>query len=127
MSEQPADANGPEWDLADRLRKALREADVSVQEMAEYLEVSRNTVSSWINGHHRPRPSDLKQWALRCGVPYTWLVGGGDPSGSHITALMRDQQPGYTEVRNDITAMRKALGHGERRPNARAADRGATS
>ena len=74
MSEHLAEANVPRWDLADRLRKALREADVSVQEMAEYLEISRNTVGSWINGHHRPRPSDLKQWALRTGVSYPWLT-----------------------------------------------------
>jgi len=76
MSEHLAEAGVPRWDLADRLRKALREADLSVQEMAEFLEISRNTVGSWINGHHRPRPSDLKQWALRTGVSYPWLTYG---------------------------------------------------
>lgn len=125
MSEQPVTPEIPEFDLADRLRKALRHADVGIQDMAEYLEVSRNTIGNWINGHTRPRPAEMKMWALRCGVPYEWLVGG-DPNGSHIRALIRDQQPGYAEIHNDITAMRKALGHGQRQPNARA-ERSATS
>lgn len=76
MSEHLAETTIPRWDLADRLRKALREADMSVQDMADFLEISRNTVGSWINGHHRPRPSDLKQWALRTGVSYHWLLHG---------------------------------------------------
>lgn len=44
----------PHWDLADRLRKSLRVAEISVHEMADYLEVSRNTVSAWMNGRTRP-------------------------------------------------------------------------
>jgi transcriptional regulator with XRE-family HTH domain len=110
----------PQWTLADRLRKSLDHADVSSAEMAQYLEVHRNTISNWIYGHARPPASAVKLWAMRTGVPYTWLMGNGRSNGSHITALMRDQQPGYTEVRNDITAMRKALGHNQRRPSNRA-------
>lgn len=82
MTEQPDTANAPEWDLADRLRKALREAEVSSQEMAEYLEIGRHTVSNWINGRTRPRKSDLRLWAMRCGVPYEWLATGQLPRGS---------------------------------------------
>ena len=67
----------PEWDLADRMRKALRESDIGVQEMADYLGVARNTVSTWINGRIEPSIQTLRLWAMRCGVPYEWLVGGG--------------------------------------------------
>ena len=78
-----------EWDLADRLRKSLRVADVGVGEMAAYLEVSRNTVGSWINGHHTPSPATVKQWALRCGIPYSWFrdgsTGGTNPPGDQGT------------------------------------------
>lgn len=42
------------FDLADRMRKALRVSGVTVQQMADYLGVSRNTVSTWINGHIVP-------------------------------------------------------------------------
>lgn len=66
----------PDWDVADRLRKALRTADVGVQEMAEYLGVSRNTVSTWINGRIEPKVSTLRLVAMRCGVDYEWLRTG---------------------------------------------------
>lgn len=65
-----------EWDIADRLRKALRVADLGVAEMADYLGVSRNTVGRYINGHGIPDRRTLMLWALRCGVPYEWLAEG---------------------------------------------------
>ena len=66
----------PQFDTADRLRKALRESGVGAQEMADYLGVNRNTVSNWINGHHPPRGAYLRLWALRTGVPFEWLEHG---------------------------------------------------
>ena len=77
MSETQAEAAVPEWDLADRMRKALRTSDTGVQEMADYLGVARNTVSNWINGRIQPSTQTLRLWALRCGVPYSWLLGEG--------------------------------------------------
>lgn len=79
MSQQPAHV--PEWDLADRMRKGLRESDVGVSEIAEYLGVARNTVSSWINGRIRPSRQTLRLWALRTGVPLEWLEAGHTPTG----------------------------------------------
>lgn len=67
----------PQWDLADRMRKALREADVGVQEMADYLGVARNTVSNWINGRIEPRHQTLLLWAMRTGVSLEWLTQDG--------------------------------------------------
>ena len=76
MSEQPASPAGvPDWDVADRLRKALRVAGVGVTEMAGYLGVSRTSVSNWINGRIAPSTQTLRLWALRTGVPYNWLSG----------------------------------------------------
>lgn len=77
MSELQTEAAVPEWDLADRMRKALRSSGWSVQEMADYLEVAPTTVSTWINGRNRPSPSAVRLWAMRTGVPYEWLVSGG--------------------------------------------------
>lgn len=85
MTEQPASAAGvPEWDQADRMRKALRYANVGVQEMADYLGVARNTVSTWINGRIDPSTQTLRLWAMRCGVDFCWLAHGGHdgPPGS---------------------------------------------
>jgi transcriptional regulator with XRE-family HTH domain len=64
------------FDLADRMRKALRTSDLSVQEIADSLEVSRNAVSAWINGRNKPRRRDLRDFALRTGVPLGWLETG---------------------------------------------------
>jgi transcriptional regulator with XRE-family HTH domain len=64
----------PEWDLADRMRKCLRHAGIGVQEIADYLGVSRTTVSTWINGRIAPSTQTLRLWAMRTGVPYEWLI-----------------------------------------------------
>ena len=79
-----------EFDRADRIRRAMRVSGVSVAEMAETLEVSRNTISNWINGHTAPRPRDLRALALRTGFPFEWLEtgeaphDGGAPNPSHL-------------------------------------------
>lgn len=70
-----------QWDLADRLGKSLRVADMSAQDMADYLEVHRNTVGSWINGRTAPNGAILRLWAMRTGAPYRWLRYGEKPSG----------------------------------------------
>jgi transcriptional regulator with XRE-family HTH domain len=75
MSEMQQEA-APEWDVADRMRKSLRHADIDVQEMADYLGMSRTSVSAWINGRYTPSVRTLRLWALRCGVPYEWLTEG---------------------------------------------------
>lgn len=69
----------PMWDVADRMRKSLRDADVGVTAMADYLEVSRNTVGNYINGHTTASGAILRLWALRCGVSLEWLKHG-DPT-----------------------------------------------
>lgn len=78
MTQQPI-GTVPDWDVADRMRKALRACGVSVQEIAEYLDVSRNAVSTWINGRIEPSTQTLRLWALRTGVPYEWLRTGVAP------------------------------------------------
>ena len=71
MSEQPATPPGvPQWDTADRMRKALRQSGIGVTEMAVYLGVSRTTASNWLNGRIKPRPIYLKEWARRGESPH---------------------------------------------------------
>lgn len=67
--------------MADRMRKSLREAHLNVATMADYLDVSRNTVGNWINGHTRPPGAALRLWAMRCGVKFEWLRDGIDTPG----------------------------------------------
>jgi transcriptional regulator with XRE-family HTH domain len=68
----------PEWDLADRMRKALRESGVSVGEMAEYLGVYRSTLSKWLGGVTTPKAGMLRLWAMRTGVDFEWLCAARD-------------------------------------------------
>lgn len=55
---------------------ALEHADISVNEMAEHLDLSRTTISNYLHGRTKPGRSDLRYWALKCGVPFDWLVQG---------------------------------------------------
>lgn len=65
-----------QFDLSDRLRKSMTVAGLSVQDMADYMDASRNTVSRWINGAREPKLSTLRLWAMRTGVPLEWIVSG---------------------------------------------------
>lgn len=72
----------PPWDLGDRLRKALRSRGISNQAMADHLEVDRRTISNYPNNRTQPNGATLRVWALRCGVPYEWLLRGTEgPEG----------------------------------------------
>lgn len=98
MSIQAESAVVPVFDVADRMRKALRESDVGVQEMADYLEVSRSAVGKWINGHITPSAQTVRLWALRTGVPYEWLRDGTSPRtdwgpGGGVESPERDSNP----------------------------------
>lgn len=77
----------PEWDLADRMKKSLRHSGVPVQSMADYLDVARETVSTWINGRIKPSKQTLRLWAMRCGVPLEWLETGAVLPGGPKTNL----------------------------------------
>ena len=63
------------WDLADRLNKSLRFADMTTAEMADLLGVTPNTVDSWVHGKSLPRLTVLMQWAQHTQVPFEWLTG----------------------------------------------------
>lgn len=80
MSIQPDTSPVPEWDVADRMRKALRVASMTPGQMAEYLDVGGNTVSTWINGRINPSKQTLRLWALRTGVSFQWLSEGIAPT-----------------------------------------------
>jgi transcriptional regulator with XRE-family HTH domain len=103
MSQQPITLNRLEFDLSDRLRKSLHVAGLSNQDMADYLGVSKNTVSRWITGAIDPKISMVRLWALRTGVPFEWLATGvatdnGGPDGP-IT-LRLSEHPSALRIRS---------------------------
>lgn len=67
------------FDMADRLRKALRISGIGVGDMAHYLGVNRNSVTNWINGHNPPSKQTRRLWAIHTGVPLEWLETGVVP------------------------------------------------
>jgi transcriptional regulator with XRE-family HTH domain len=106
MTTQRSELLVPQFDLADRMRKALRVADIGVQEMADFLGVARNTVSTWINGKITPSTQTIRLWAIRCNVPYEWLRWGDFPGPrSASTPEYTDRSPrDNLTLRNELVA-----------------------
>lgn len=100
----------PQFDLADRMRKALRTSGVGVSEMAEYLGVTRTTAGNWINGRITPSKQSQRLWAMRTGVPFVWLETGESPQQldadegfEELPRLDSNQQPaGYRNERERL-------------------------
>jgi len=96
---RPAQAQGQqEWDekpdvleqtLGDRLKKSLRVSGLSVGDMAEALEIHRNTISAWLADRARPQPVTLRFWAEHNGVPIEWLRDGKWPEAAPAPAPVK--------------------------------------
>lgn len=77
--------------MGDRLAKALKWADVSVQDMADYLGVTRQTVGNYLSGRTEMTRGSRRLWALRCGLPLEWIEtgqvteNGGGNGGESLT------------------------------------------
>lgn len=112
MSEQTISPHDLEPDLADRMRKALRVSGVGAGEIAEYLGVARNTVSTWINGRIVPSTQTLRLWALRTGVPFSWLQTGqvpgqdGGPGGGVSVAPPTGLEPATDGFEGSVVPLR---------------------
>lgn len=74
---------------------ALETAGVSVQSIADELDVNRNTIGNYLAGRTNPSRAVLRVWALRCGVPFEWLLtghvseNGGPDQGTHVSRCIR--------------------------------------
>lgn len=68
------------WDLVDRLHKALRVGKCKPGEMKDILGVSPATMTNYLSGKTRPKDGMLRQWAMRCAVPFDWLRYGIEAS-----------------------------------------------
>lgn len=66
----------------DRLKKSLKHAGMSVGDMAEYLEVHRNTVSDWVRDKTHIMAVIRRVWAEKVGVPVEWLRDGTWPENA---------------------------------------------
>ena len=90
MSIEPEQWEALQPHVGDRIRKALEVGNVTVQEMADYLGIHRNSVGAWMNLRRQPSKQSLRLIALRTGVPFEWLETGKAPT---------DEPPGPGLVR----------------------------
>ena len=66
---------GPTFRLQHRVQLAMETAGYSVQGFADELDVSRATVSRWLNGRGTPTKTQRIAIASTTGVPLEWLEG----------------------------------------------------
>ena len=110
MQTQEQGLSIPTWTLGWRLQRALAFADVSVEQIAEELGVSRSTVSRWLNDRGTPSLGYLKIWALRTGTPFSWLREGDIHSVPPVRpAGISAQPPGTAELRTVGGGIRKRI------------------
>lgn len=76
-----------------RLALALEVSGTSVQEMAEVLEVSPNTVGNYTSGRTTPKHATLAMWAMKTGAPLEWIKTGEEPSAKKADALGTIRKP----------------------------------
>ena len=96
----PDPALVPEWTLGWRLQRSLAHAGLTVNEMAETLGGSRQTVGRWMSDRVVPRSIYLKEWALRTRVDYGWIVTGQTGPGRPRLAGQRDVR--YRGIRRTL-------------------------
>lgn len=66
----------PEWTVGDRMAKALNVGGVGRHEMADYLDVTTETIRRWINGLSPVKKSTLRLWSIYTNVSLEWLETG---------------------------------------------------
>ncbi|WP_313673304.1 helix-turn-helix transcriptional regulator [Mycolicibacterium sp.] len=86
----------PSFEMRHRLQLAREYAGLSRSQLANRMEISRNSVLNGETGRTVPRKIVLNAWAMACGVPVSWLLTGeppadhpGPPSGLGIISLKR--------------------------------------
>ena len=75
-----------EQSQADRIAKSLKSAGMSHSDMAEHMEMHRNTIGAYVTGKSKMLPIIMRLWAEKVGVPLEWLRDGVWPSGEPSTA-----------------------------------------
>ena len=73
--------------LGDRLKKSLRHSGLSVAQMAEYLEVHRNTISGWLADRSKPMSVFLRLWADKTQLPIEWIRDGQWPDNTPVKPI----------------------------------------
>ncbi|MFZ5875162.1 MAG: helix-turn-helix domain-containing protein [Nitrospirota bacterium] len=104
MSEQRV-IEIPPFELTHRLARALEHAHLSNEDMAEHLGCAETTIRNYLSGRTHPRRPTIRDWALRCGVPFEWLNDGTGmaPTQEKVPSSCKDRSavhsPGRARTR----------------------------
>lgn len=101
----------PNFELRHRLQLAREYAGYDRQQLADKMEISRNSVLNAETGRTTPRKIVLNTWALACGVPVSWIITGQPPAGGP------DPDNGsldYKDAPRRVSQLRTVLSAGQR-------------
>ena len=73
--------NVPDFEMRHRLQLAREFAGLDRGQLADRMEISRNSVINAETGRTRPRKLVLNAWAMATGVPVSWIITGEAPKG----------------------------------------------
>lgn len=65
-----------EWEFGERLREARVRSGMNQDQLGKAAYATRNSISSWENGHTIPSALSAKLLAEALHVSIGWLVGG---------------------------------------------------
>lgn len=103
MSQMHSATTAPQWDLIDRLHKAMRVGGFkTAPPLAAVLGVHRNTINNYLNGHTPPDRRTLIAWSLACHVPLEWLEKG---EGAMPTPPTGGEHGDTEATRTELTAL----------------------
>lgn len=64
--------------LGERVSEAREAIGLSLEEAAQRMAVKTATLKGWETGKTQPRPNKLQMLAGVLGVPFSWLLEGGE-------------------------------------------------
>ena len=94
----------PDWTVGDRLRKARRAAGLERDELANIIGCSPKTVGNYENDFTRAPKLVVREYAVRCGVPYSWLVTGTPPDDVPPNTPATECYPGVRVATRELVA-----------------------
>lgn len=97
----------PELTLGWRLQMALHHGNLRAWDMADILQVSRQTLTRWMHDLSVPRWLDLQAWAQVCGVSLDWLAGDDVAPPAALIPVPKRQARSTPKVSGGTTPKRR--------------------
>lgn len=73
--------------IGEKIRKAIKEAGLTQQNLADKLGITNPVVNVWIQGRRIPNIENLKKIAVATGKPYSWFINEDDEFVTAVKAV----------------------------------------